>query len=115
MMGDCVNEDECQTGNNDCPLAPIGICIDTHPTQSGYFCDCIAGYTYQPGRYSQNISSTNFLQIPKLALITMSAFTIPVRLMLIVLILMDPTPVHVKMATYKWAYFHQVINPIKFY
>ena len=55
MMGDCVNEDECQTGNNDCPLAPIGICIDTHPTQSGYFCDCIAGYTYQPGRYCQNI------------------------------------------------------------
>ena len=49
MMGDCVNEDECQTGNNDCPLAPIGICIDTHPTESGYFCDCIEGYTYQPG------------------------------------------------------------------
>lgn len=50
MMGDCVNEDECSTGNNDCPLPPIGLCIDTHPTQSGYFCDCIEGYTYQTGK-----------------------------------------------------------------
>lgn len=101
MMGDCVNEDECQTGNNDCPLAPIGICIDTHPTQSGYFCDCIEGYTYQPGRYPQKVYVSSLFQIQKHARTTMSAFTIPVQLILTVQTLMDPIPVHVKMATYK--------------
>ena len=48
-MGDCVNRDECALGEHNCPTEANGICIDTHPSENGYFCDCIEGYTFYPG------------------------------------------------------------------
>ena len=48
-MGDCVNRDECALGEHNCPTDANGICIDTHPSESGFFCDCIEGYTFFPG------------------------------------------------------------------
>ena len=50
-MGDCVNRDECALGEHNCPTEANGVCIDTHPSENGFFCDCIDGYTFFPGQY----------------------------------------------------------------
>ena len=46
-VGDCIPGNECDDVPSVCP-EPNGVCVDLHPNENGYRCECLSGWEYVP-------------------------------------------------------------------